>query len=169
MGVNWLLCSINLLLFWKHRAEWVMWPQSGAEIWCVCQTWVIYNLQFTRVYWTHCNSSLCRWLLPRKFPYWQEWMCSWICSRNHSLNSNACGDGYRWINAIKHILPKNTHYSVWIWRTGHTLTHLWKLLGQLPDTLQELSEDRRHLLWIPVQLVTPLSRQPNNSDVFIQL
>lgn len=42
------------------------------------------------VCWTHCRSSLCLWLLPRKFPYWQEWTCSWICSRNHSLNSNAC-------------------------------------------------------------------------------
>lgn len=38
-----------------------------------------------------------------------------------------------------------------------TPTYLRKLLRQLPDTFQELSENGRHLLWISIQLITPES------------
>lgn len=44
-------------------------------------------------------------------------------------------------------------------RSLHSPTHLWELLSQLPDALEELSENRRHFFWIPVQLVTPESIQ----------
>lgn len=38
---------------------------------------------------------------------------------------------------------------------GTEPAYLRELFGQLPDTFKELSENRRHLFWIPVQLVTP--------------
>lgn len=41
---------------------------------------------------TYLSSSLSFWQLPRKFPNWHEWMCSWIWRRNASLNSKACGN-----------------------------------------------------------------------------
>lgn len=42
-------------------------------------------------------------------------------------------------------------------------THLWELFGQLPNCFQKLGENRRHLLWIAIQLVTPVDTQPNNT------
>ena len=53
--------------------------------------------------------------------------------------------------------PESCHVSNTIKRT-HTHTHLWELLCELPNTLQELCEDRGHLFRVPVQLVTPSNR-----------
>lgn len=35
------------------------------------------------------------------------------------------------------------------------LEGLWKLFGQMPHTLQELSKHRRDFLWVTIQMATP--------------
>lgn len=39
------------------------------------------------------------------------------------------------------------------------LEGLWKLFGQMPHTLQELSKHRRDFLWVTIQMATPNPRE----------
>lgn len=105
---------------------------------------------------THCSSSRCLWLLPRKFPYWQECTCSWICSKNHSLNSNA----WREESAVRTWQGGNGVFMARQWRRWWRkavalLSYLRELFCQLPHTFQELGENGRHLLRVSIQLIAP--------------
>lgn len=77
--------------FCKTRS---IWNRQGISFSAMVYSGMVWVMQKERLISlpTHLSSSLSFWQLPRKFPNWHEWMCSWIWRRNASLNSKACGN-----------------------------------------------------------------------------